>query len=42
MSWGALIERSIAADMIRFGAVIFAVGLLVGVAAVLFWRRAKR
>lgn len=42
MSWGALIEQLIAADMIRFGVAIFVVGLLIGAAVVLFRGRAKR
>ncbi len=42
MSWGPLIEQSLAADLLRGGAMVFIVGLLVGVGIVLFLRRAKR
>ena len=42
MSWGALIEQLIAADLIRLGVVIFVIGLLIGAAVVLFRGRAKR
>ncbi len=41
MSWGALIEPLLAADLIRLGALLFVAGLLIGVAVMLVRRRSK-